>query len=59
MWRLAYNRTIPLYRGANGTVARCIIDVRPLKEAGIEVDDIAKRLMDYASADYVLRWQAR
>ena len=37
-----------LYRGANGTVAHeCIIDVRPLKEAGIEVDDIAKRLMDY------------
>ncbi len=45
-----------LYRGANGTVAHeCIIDVRPLKEAGIEVDDIAKRLMDYGfRADYVL-----
>ncbi len=37
-----------LYRGANGTVAHeCILDVRPLKAAGIEVDDIAKRLMDY------------
>jgi glycine dehydrogenase len=38
-----------LYRGANGTVAHeCIIDTRPLKQAaGIEVEDIAKRLMDY------------
>ena len=38
-----------LYRGANGFVAHeCILDVRHLKRtAGIEVDDIAKRLMDY------------
>ena len=38
-----------LYRGRNGTVAHeCIIDIRPLKaSAGIDVDDIAKRLMDY------------
>jgi glycine dehydrogenase len=37
-----------LYRGDNGFVAHeCILDVRPLKQAGIEVDDIAKRLMDY------------
>ena len=37
-----------LYRGDNGYVAHeCIVDVRPLKAAGIEVDDIAKRLMDY------------
>ena len=38
-----------LYRGANGTVAHeCIIDPRPLRQsAGIEVEDIAKRLMDY------------
>lgn len=38
-----------LYTGANGRVAHeCIIDVRPLKDAaGIAVDDIAKRLMDY------------
>ncbi|MCC6457890.1 MAG: aminomethyl-transferring glycine dehydrogenase [Caldilineaceae bacterium] len=37
-----------LYRGDHGYVAHeCIVDVRPLKEAGIEVDDIAKRLMDY------------
>lgn len=37
-----------LYRGDHGFVAHeCIVDVRPLKAAGIEVDDIAKRLMDY------------
>ena len=37
-----------LYRGDHGYVAHeCIVDVRPLKAAGIEVDDIAKRLMDY------------
>ncbi|MBB4636452.1 aminomethyl-transferring glycine dehydrogenase [Longimicrobium terrae] len=38
-----------LYRGANGTVAHeCIIDLRQLKaSAGIEVEDVAKRLMDY------------
>ena len=38
-----------LYRGKNGCVAHeCILDVRPLsKLTGIEVEDIAKRLMDY------------
>ena len=38
-----------LYRAANGTVAHeCIIDTRGLKAtAGIEVEDIAKRLIDY------------
>jgi glycine dehydrogenase len=38
-----------LYRGRNGTVAHeCIVDTRPLRSsAGIEVEDIAKRLMDY------------
>jgi glycine dehydrogenase len=38
-----------LYTGQNGMVAHeCIVDVRPLKAvAGIEVSDIAKRLMDY------------
>ena len=37
------------YRGKNGRVAHeCILDVRHLKKAaGIEVEDIAKRLMDY------------
>jgi glycine dehydrogenase len=38
-----------LYTGQNGMVAHeCIVDVRQLKPtAGIEVADIAKRLMDY------------
>jgi glycine dehydrogenase len=38
-----------LYRGKNGTVAHeCIVDPRALKAAsGVEVEDIAKRLMDY------------
>jgi len=38
-----------LYKGANGTIAHeCIVDPRGLKAAtGVEVEDIAKRLMDY------------
>jgi len=38
-----------LYRGAGGTVAHeCIIDTRFLRaQAGVDVEDIAKRLMDY------------
>ena len=38
-----------LYKGANGRVAHeCIVDPRGLKaSAGIEVEDITKRLMDY------------
>jgi len=38
-----------VYKGRKGFVAHeCIVDVRPLKAtAGIEVDDVAKRLMDY------------
>jgi glycine dehydrogenase len=38
-----------LYKGAKGHVAHeCILDTRPLKDlAGIEAEDIAKRLMDY------------
>ncbi|MCB9229796.1 MAG: aminomethyl-transferring glycine dehydrogenase, partial [Deltaproteobacteria bacterium] len=38
-----------LYRGRNGRVAHeCIIDLRPFKKsAGIEVVDVARRLMDY------------
>ncbi len=38
-----------LYKGANGTVAHeMIIDPRPFKiSAGVQVEDIAKRLMDY------------
>jgi len=37
-----------LYTGKNGLVAHeCIVDVRPLKKCGVEVEDVAKRLMDY------------
>jgi glycine dehydrogenase len=38
-----------LYRGQNGTIAHeCIVDTRVVKAAsGVEVEDIAKRLMDY------------
>jgi glycine dehydrogenase len=38
-----------LYSGKNGLIAHeCIIDIRPLKElCGVEVDDIAKRLIDF------------
>jgi glycine dehydrogenase len=38
-----------LYKGHQGLVAHeCILDLRPLKiSAGIEVEDVAKRLMDY------------
>jgi glycine dehydrogenase len=38
-----------LFRGQSNRVAHeCIIDVRPFKEsAGVSVDDIAKRLIDY------------
>jgi glycine dehydrogenase len=38
-----------LYKGKNGTVAHeCIIDPRAFKtSAGVDVEDIAKRLMDY------------
>ncbi|MEE8060393.1 MAG: aminomethyl-transferring glycine dehydrogenase [Gemmatimonadales bacterium] len=39
-----------LYAGANGLVAHeCILDVRPFKAtAGIEVEDVAKRIIDYS-----------
>jgi glycine dehydrogenase len=38
-----------LYRGQNGTIAHeCIIDTRVVKQtSGVDVEDIAKRLMDY------------
>jgi glycine dehydrogenase len=38
-----------LYTGKSGLVAHeCIVDPRPLKQAtGVDVEDIAKRLMDY------------
>ena len=37
-----------LFTGESGLVAHeCIIDTRPMKEDGVSVDDIAKRLIDY------------
>lgn len=37
-----------LFTGNNGLVAHeCIIDTRPMKENGVSVDDIAKRLIDF------------
>jgi len=37
-----------LFTGNKGLVAHeCIIDTRPMKEHGVSVDDIAKRLIDY------------
>ena len=47
-----------LHRGETGLVAHeCIIDVRPLKEsAGIEVEDIAKRLIDYGFHAPTMSW---
>ena len=47
-----------LYRGAGGWVAHeFILDLRPFKAtAGIEVDDIAKRLMDYGFHAPTMSW---
>ncbi|HVU16035.1 MAG TPA: aminomethyl-transferring glycine dehydrogenase [Candidatus Didemnitutus sp.] len=37
-----------LYKGASGYVAHeCILEFRPWKKHGLEVEDVAKRLMDY------------
>ena len=37
-----------LFTGNDGLVAHeCIIDTRPMKDHGVSVDDIAKRLIDY------------
>lgn len=47
-----------LYRGQNGFVAHeCILDLRELKKnAGVEVDDVAKRLMDYGFHAPTVSW---
>jgi glycine dehydrogenase len=47
-----------LYKGKQGLVAHeCILDLRQLKtSAGIEVDDIAKRLMDYGFHAPTVSW---
>lgn len=47
-----------LYKGKNGFVAHeCIIDLRDWKaRAGIEVEDVAKRLMDYGFHAPTMSW---
>jgi glycine dehydrogenase len=47
-----------LFRGAHGRVAHeCILDLRPLKRAvGLEVDDLAKRLMDFGFHAPTVSW---
>ncbi|MEC4893171.1 MAG: aminomethyl-transferring glycine dehydrogenase [Oscillatoria sp. PMC 1051.18] len=47
-----------LFKGKSDLVAHeCIIDLRPLKkQANIEVDDIAKRLMDYGFHAPTVSW---
>jgi glycine dehydrogenase len=46
-----------LYRGQNGLVAHeCIIDLRGWKKHGIEVEDAAKRLMDYGYHSPTMSW---
>ena len=46
-----------VYTGARGRVAHeFILDCRPFKAVGIEVDDIAKRLMDYGFHAPTMSW---
>ncbi|QLE56549.1 aminomethyl-transferring glycine dehydrogenase [Nostoc sp. TCL26-01] len=47
-----------LYKGQNGLVAHeCILDLRSLKKsANIEIDDVAKRLMDYGFHAPTVSW---
>jgi glycine dehydrogenase len=46
-----------LYRGATGLVAHeCIIDLRMWKKHGLEVEDAAKRLMDYGYHAPTMSW---
>ncbi len=46
-----------LFKGKRGLVAHeCILDLRPCKAAGIEVEDVAKRLMDYGFHAPTVSW---
>ena len=46
-----------LFKGKHGLVAHeCIIDLRQWKNAGIEVEDVAKRLMDYGFHAPTVSW---
>jgi glycine dehydrogenase len=46
-----------LFRGKHGLVAHeCIVDLRQWRNAGIEVEDVAKRLMDYGFHAPTVSW---
>jgi glycine dehydrogenase len=46
-----------LFKGKHGLVAHeCILDLRQWKSAGIEVEDVAKRLMDYGFHAPTISW---
>ena len=46
-----------LFKGKRGLVAHeCILDLRPCKSAGVEVEDVAKRLMDYGFHAPTVSW---
>ena len=47
-----------LFKGRSGRVAHeCILDLRPLRrEAGVEVEDVAKRLIDYGFHAPTVSW---
>ena len=46
-----------LFKGKTGRVAHeCILDTRPFADAGITVDDIAKRLMDHGFHAPTMSW---
>jgi glycine dehydrogenase len=46
-----------LFKGKEGLVAHeCILDLRPCKSAGVEVEDVAKRLMDYGFHAPTVSW---
>ncbi len=46
-----------LFKGKRGLVAHeCIVDLRQFKQIGIEVEDVAKRLMDYGFHAPTVSW---
>jgi glycine dehydrogenase len=46
-----------LFKGKHGLVAHeCILDLRQWRDAGIEVEDVAKRLMDYGFHAPTISW---
>ena len=46
-----------LYKGKHGLVAHeCIVDLRQWRSAGVEVEDVAKRLMDYGFHAPTVSW---